>query len=297
MAAIGAAIAIQQTEQLKTRVTSILQAGSGRAMPAVASSDHVAALATLDDIQHGLDSITTPKGLLAVIEQADVLKHYARRVIKSADIQNRCALVKVLAQHRAGHLLRQMPRAPSGGAQSARGEKHWDSFGRSLDAHGITTQQASRWQRVADLPRELIQAEWERAGARGEEFTETRVHALAKQRQNAERNAWQAAQYPDQTEQMRQETAARQAVRRLAKRFGTLLTAGDADGRRLALVLADRKYVHPHEIEHLRQQVLAVAERLAERGTAPMEVPFEASILTDEERQQFKALAKRNRPP
>jgi hypothetical protein len=262
-------------------------------------------LFVLDEIERKLATIPTVDGLLTVMAQAEALRIYARRALKGFVAQNRCAYIKLLAQRCAGQLLQEIPRAPMGGAQSGRGEKHSHTYGEWLDGLGIHPEKASRWQQLARLPDEVIKEEWETADAKGEELTEARIHAIARQRRAAEREQrWEATE-PLWTAHIRDAKAADRAYTWLSKRVTEFLQDGDVSHGKLGLILADRTHVRRAAVQQLHQQFQQLLQRveaacaaLEERMDVPLTVPELEPVMSDADRAHLReqvGLIKRGR--
>lgn len=212
-------------------------------------------LVVLDQVQQKLATIKTVDEAKEIRDQADALAHYARRAQKGLAVQNRCAWVKLLAERRAGELLRDIPRAPIGGAQSGRGEKHSHTFGECLDRLGIHWDTAKRWQRLAKLPEAELTRLLTECDAEQEELTSAKVDTVMRACEAAA-----AREASDDVHDGYKEVF--QTYVALCSAISHYLTPGLKEDQLMSLVLADRQRLHRYEIEKLRSYFLDLRHRV-----------------------------------
>jgi hypothetical protein len=147
----------------------------GNSSIAVVVSETDNAVMVIDEINNKLASITSVVDAKEVADQAAALGHYAKRAKNGLTFQNRCSYIKLMAARRAGELLKDVPRAPRGGAQSGRGEKHSQPFGECLAELHITWDTATQWQRLAKVPVEHLEQWWDECERHREELTDAFV--------------------------------------------------------------------------------------------------------------------------
>lgn len=248
-------------------------------------------LDVLDEIEHRLAAIPRVEQAIAVMDQTDALRKLVRHAVKGFVAPNRCCYIKLLAQHRAGVLLAEIPKAPIGGARSGRGEKHLHTKGECLGELGIAPQTAWRWEQLSTLPMALITQEWQNSDAKGEELTESRLHALVRERRAAARDS----RSPKRAAHLREEQTTWAAYDWLRKNVSEYFSPGSVSQRKLALILEDRTHVRREDIQRLRTQFLELHQRVQaacvainERMEVPMNVPLLESIMTDEQRLRLK---------
>jgi hypothetical protein len=129
----------------------------------------------LAGIAQRLAKVTTVEEAKDFANQADAIKHYAKKAQWTLPEQNRIAFVKLCFQRKAGELLSTMPRGPRGGAQSGRGEKHSFTHGECVKAAGISWTVASEWELLANLSIDDLAAICDGCDDNGRELTRSLV--------------------------------------------------------------------------------------------------------------------------
>lgn len=108
------------------------------------------ALAELDVIRVALMETADVRQIKNLREQAEAVRVYAKSAALGLEMQNHAAEVRLVAERRAGEVLRAMPLhggdRKSGGRADTR-----------LSKLGISQDESSRWQREASLPEEEFQ--------------------------------------------------------------------------------------------------------------------------------------------
>jgi hypothetical protein len=92
-------------------------------------------------------------------DKAAALEHYARQA-RNNEAERQCAEIRLRAERKAGQLLRQMKKA-NGAAQPGvgrRGRTMPSDDTRALSDLGITYDQSSQWQKLADVPEPQFEA-------------------------------------------------------------------------------------------------------------------------------------------
>jgi len=120
---------------------------------------------------------------LAYRDEAEACRAYAKQAGGTLVMQNRCAEIKVRAERKAGELLRDMPRKGLG-----RPEQRSDDSTISdptLADLGVSKDEPSRWQKIAETPEEPFEqhSQGTRApGGRREICYYVRTHAHARRK-------------------------------------------------------------------------------------------------------------------
>jgi N6-adenosine-specific RNA methylase IME4 len=113
-------------------------------------------------------------------DRAEAARQYARAAGYSRDITNMCAEIKIRAERKAGSLLAEMPEIKRGGDR--RSNSHAESL--KLGDLNVTHNQSHRWQQVASIPDEVINAYIEDVKASQEDVTSIGLRQFAaRQRQ------------------------------------------------------------------------------------------------------------------
>jgi hypothetical protein len=130
------------------------------------------ALVVLEEIQTKLTCITTVNEAKELADQAAALRDYAKRTRKALVVQNHCAWVRVVAERRAGELIRDM--------DLLKGRPEKASSASRLSEFDISYNQSSYWQALTKVPFDLIE-QWRRGCDNcQEEFTSAYVRRMMK---------------------------------------------------------------------------------------------------------------------
>jgi hypothetical protein len=149
-------------------------------LPAEPAADVKATLALIAAARRSLAEARTLPDIRRVMEAASVAEDAGRRAAKLAEAQrmaadgveaanqaaNDAAAVRMEAQARAGELLREMAER---GDRKRAGETY--QAGTSLADLGVTRNESSRWQRVAEVPEQVRQEYVEETKAAGGEVS------------------------------------------------------------------------------------------------------------------------------
>jgi hypothetical protein len=127
-------------------------------------------LAILSHIEQRLAAIQTVDEAKAIHDQAKALEVYAKSAGLGLAIQNRAAAIKILAECRAGELLKAIPRGQG---------KNGEGLRPLLDEVGITPGVSGRWQTMAPLADRVRDLEANLTGA-GKELTSALVLQIAR---------------------------------------------------------------------------------------------------------------------
>jgi hypothetical protein len=100
----------------------------------------------LAHLKSHLSEITTVDVAKEWADRAAAIERYAKKANCKLREQNEVAFAKLCYLRKAGELLKAMPRAPRGGAQSGRGEKHSLTHGECLLRLGISWTTAGKWE-------------------------------------------------------------------------------------------------------------------------------------------------------
>src|ERR1700720_1234489 len=97
------------------------------------------------------------KEVKAIHDQAAMLQA-AARVAHNVEAETRAREIRERASRRAGELSKKIEKAagPGRGHKESADSGSFSSKGRVLSGAGITTQQASEWERLADVPEHRI---------------------------------------------------------------------------------------------------------------------------------------------
>jgi hypothetical protein len=112
--------------------------------------DAATTLAMLEDVQKKLATIRTVDEARKVRDQAAAFESFAKTAKLGLDLQNRCALVKILAERRLGELLNQMERL--------RGRPQKALPLTRLSDIGVDYNESHRWRLLAKISPEELDA-------------------------------------------------------------------------------------------------------------------------------------------
>lgn len=135
----------------------------------------------LDSAHRALTQAQTIDELKDLRDAAVTAQVYAKQILKSLEIQNDCAEIKLGAERKAGDLLSSTTRP--GNPQLS----HDGTIGRLPE--GIDRKQSSRWQAVARVPKETFEAHVAEVKAAGDELTTAGVLRLEREIARQERTA------------------------------------------------------------------------------------------------------------
>lgn len=133
-------------------------------------------LARIDQARQMLDLAVTLDDIKAVRDMATAAETYARAAKLGLQAQNSAATIKVRAERKAGELLRELERKPGERTDATSSDVVTGSpYRATLDAAAITYQEAHRWQTLATIPEDELEATIAETTAEGRELT---THAL-----------------------------------------------------------------------------------------------------------------------
>lgn len=119
----------------------------------------------------------------AIRDKAERLRVYSRQVGESLDAQNNWAEIKLRAERRAGEMLREGKenghRATPGRPEKTN-QDDWFSKP-TLAEIGITQNQSTRWQSIANIPEEEFEEVIQQTKEAGQELTETAFLRVVKE--------------------------------------------------------------------------------------------------------------------
>lgn len=214
------------------------------------------ALVRPEQIEQQLSEIMTVEEAKEMADQAEAFRRYAKRARKGLKVQNHCAYVKFLAERRAGELLREM--VARGEREGRGGDRKSNSSEPSLTTLadlGISYDQSSRWQRLAHLSAERLEGMWKDCTVRGEELTFGRLVAAYRD-ELREAVPWD---HGDPLFWGRSEAG--KAYGLLVNRLNLFLREGSKEDDALAIIVNDRQWVHPAEIDHLVEASIELFHR------------------------------------
>ncbi len=124
-------------------------------------------------------------------DKAEALRQYARQAGQGLEMQNQCAEIKLRAERRAGEMLAETPKEP--GKRTDLTSSH--DVTRLQDV-GISRQQSSRWQRIADIPEPDFERKITEDKARRRELTSAGMLRLSKELERQSRKEEKLAHVP-----------------------------------------------------------------------------------------------------
>lgn len=157
-------------------------------MPFVESEAEPRELALVSEAARMLAECTDLDEIRDVRDKAEAVRLYAKKAGHGLEAQNHAAKVKLLAERRAGELLRGMEKAKgaaNGAPGPGRGNKtpsHDESAFPTLADMGLTYSQSHRWQTIAELSEPEIVDYVERATSRNMEATSKEAYATGKKK-------------------------------------------------------------------------------------------------------------------
>jgi N6-adenosine-specific RNA methylase IME4 len=120
-------------------------------------------IAVLSSVERRLASVQTVDEAKEIRDQAEAIRVYAKSARKGLAVQNRAAAIKILAEQRAGALLKEVPRE--------QGKKGADGLRNMLLRSGIDPMAATRWQAMSAVPEEKVREMEAELTAAGKELT------------------------------------------------------------------------------------------------------------------------------
>jgi site-specific DNA-methyltransferase (adenine-specific) len=115
-----------------------------------------------------------------VRDKAEALRLYMRQAGESLEMQNDVAEIKLRAERRCGEMLQDMEKHPAGRPPENRSYDVTDSLPPTLAELGVSRNQSSRWQTIADMPEERFEEHIARTKARNDELTTAGILRVAK---------------------------------------------------------------------------------------------------------------------
>jgi len=132
-------------------------------------------LVILTKIEQQLGRIRTIDEAKNIRDQAEALRVYAKSAKKGLMIQNRAAAIKILAEQRAGELIREIPRV---------GGRRKDEEGKGIRNRLLQIQvdvmTAHRWQMMANVPVATVRKIEAEFSEEGKELTSSLIFNLAR---------------------------------------------------------------------------------------------------------------------
>jgi site-specific DNA-methyltransferase (cytosine-N4-specific) len=151
--------------------------------PAVVALDvvhaHADPLAGLEQATRLLAEARTLDDVLAIRDQAEAARLYARAISRGLEAQNHAASVKILAEHKAGEIIRDMELS-RGTILGGRSVRQPTNGAPRLSDLGISRSQSSRWQATAAVPAPVLEEHIAETMRAGRELTSAGVLAIAK---------------------------------------------------------------------------------------------------------------------
>lgn len=139
-------------------------------------------LATLNNIENRIAKIETIDEAKGIRNQAEALRVYAKSAKAGLGIQNRAAKIKILAEGRAGAILKTIPH------NTPNGKKKGDGLLSTLKSNNIAVATAHRWEAISEIPTEKLEELEAKKTEAGEELTSGEIFQIARQ-QRAVRSA------------------------------------------------------------------------------------------------------------
>jgi hypothetical protein len=149
-------------------------------------NDEINVLQMVQRSQRALAQATTLQNVAAIDERAEQQRAAAHKARLPLAIVNAFTEIRLRAGRRAGELLRELSLTP--GRPSARRAAR-DDTGR-LAGLGINKHQSSRWQRLADIPENVFEAQIVQAGQTGGKLSMNIFLRLADQYRAAKRQGF-----------------------------------------------------------------------------------------------------------
>lgn len=135
-------------------------------------------LVQLEHICHTLAEVKTLDEAKQLRDQAEAIRHYLKEQEYGLEAANHAAEIKLRAERRLGELLQEMPNAPQG--KPSRFAYHDGTQIPRLDELGISRNDSSRWQRIANVPQEHFERHVAEVLDKKQELTSAGVLRLAR---------------------------------------------------------------------------------------------------------------------
>jgi N6-adenosine-specific RNA methylase IME4 len=143
-------------------------------------SDELAGhLAALDRAQSEIEQARSIDEVKDIRDRAEAARQYARAAGYSREITNACAEIKIRAERRAGELLKEVEFSKGAATPS-----HDVTPLPTHDDLGVSRMQSSRWQKVSEIPEDVLDAYFEGVREAREDITTAGLRKFAaRQRQ------------------------------------------------------------------------------------------------------------------
>ena len=133
----------------------------------------MAELVLYNNMKAAIEKCQSVDEIRDIRDKAEALRQYSK-VAGDSEAMNKCAAIKIRAERRAGELLKEMPKLH--GARPSDTESH---AGTPLADLGVTKNDSSRWQRLADIPEDRFEEHIETALEKRTELTTADTLRLA----------------------------------------------------------------------------------------------------------------------
>ena len=130
-------------------------------------------LAILSQIERRLATVETVDEAKGIRDQAEALRVYAKSAKAGLGVQNRAAAIKILAECKAGGLLRKVERAKGGRGKTS------DTLSRVYRENEIVPRTGERWQTMAPAAGKVLALEQAETKA-GRELTSKGIYRMAR---------------------------------------------------------------------------------------------------------------------
>lgn len=111
-------------------------------------------LAMLDRAYLAIENAQSLNQLKEIRDQAEAARHYVKAAKMTTAMANRCAEIRIRAERKAGEMLRVTPLDKGGRPTENRSH---DGTGFRLSDLDISKNQSSRWQKIANIPEDVIE--------------------------------------------------------------------------------------------------------------------------------------------
>lgn len=111
-------------------------------------------LAMLDRAYLAIENAQSLDQLKEIRDQAEAARHYVKAAKMTTAMANRCAEIRIRAERKAGEMLRVTPLDKGGRPTENRSH---DGTGFRLSDLDISKNQSSRWQKIANIPEDVIE--------------------------------------------------------------------------------------------------------------------------------------------
>lgn len=149
----------------------------------MAMTNEATALARVEAAHRALTEARTLPDVQRIRDVAETLRTLARQAKLSLETQNMAAELRIRAERKSGELLREMP--PGQGRRTDLEEVSADTTPSAmrppLAELGISRDQSSAWQKIADIPADRFEEHIDQTKAAGDELTTAGVLRLAEE--------------------------------------------------------------------------------------------------------------------